>query len=141
MNRRAMLKTVAVAGAAFVIPSHLLGQLATDADWRAGVLRYLESLARPDGGYAWEDQSQSHLTPTFAVIGCYRALQQMPPDKTKLAAFVRTHHPREIKKLEQERRVFEFQQVQALVWLGEDASAFKENIRAWTQPLAYLKQY
>jgi hypothetical protein len=136
-----MLKTVAVAGAATVIPSHLFGQSPVNAGWRGRVFRYLESLARPDGGYAWEDQEQSHLTPTFAVVGCYRALKQTPPNKTKLAEFIRTHHPRELKKLEQERRAFEFQQVQALAWLGEDAAELKERILAWAQPLAYLKQY
>ena len=136
-----MLKTVAIAGAAPLLPARLFGQPAETAVWRNRLFRYLESLARPDGGYAWEDQEQSHLTPTFAVIGCYRALRQDPPNKTRLAEFVRTHHPRELKKLEQERRVFEFQQVQALVWLGDDASELKERILAWTQPLAYLKQY
>jgi hypothetical protein len=55
--------------------------------------------------------------------------------------FVRTHHPSQLKKLEQEQRVFEFQQIQALVWLGADASEFHEKIRSWTRPLAYLKQY
>ena len=99
MNRRTMLKTVAAAGAATIIPSHLFGQAPMNADWRGKILRYLESLARPDGGYAWEDQEQSHLTPTFAVVGCYHALGQTPPNKTKLAEFIRTHHPRELKKL------------------------------------------
>src|SRR4051812_34005470 len=61
---------------------------------------YLKSLARPDGGYAWDDQERSHLTPTFAVIGCYRLLGQDPPDARRLAEFVRTHHPFRIKKLE-----------------------------------------
>ena len=128
MNRRMMLKTVALAGAASAVPTRLFGQAPDNARSVSAVLRYLETRARPDGGYAWEDQEQSHLTPTFAVIGCYRALKQTPPNKAKLAEFVRTHHPRELKKLEQERRVFEFQQVQALVWLGENASELKEKI-------------
>jgi hypothetical protein len=140
MNRRAMLKTVAVAGAASAIPLPLFGQSNGSARSLA-LRRYLESLARADGGYGWEGQEHSHLTPTFYVIGCYRVLKQTPPNKAKLAEFVRTHHPSALKKLEQERRVFEFQQVQALAWLGEDASGFREKVRAWTQPLAYLKQY
>ncbi|HWH72572.1 MAG TPA: prenyltransferase/squalene oxidase repeat-containing protein, partial [Candidatus Sulfotelmatobacter sp.] len=105
------------------------------------VTHYLESLARPDGGYAWADQPESHLTPTYAVIGCYRALQQTPPRKSALAEFVRSHHPSRLKKLEQEHREFEFQQIQSLVWLGEDASSFREQISGWRKPTVYLKQY
>jgi len=141
MNRREMLKTVAVTGAAAALPVPLFGQAQGKANWHGDVLRYLETLARSDSGYGWEGQEHSHLTPTFYVIGCYRLLGQMPPKKSELAAFVRTHHPAALKKLEQERRIFEFQQTQALVWLGEDASVAKEKILGWKQPLAYLKQY
>jgi hypothetical protein len=136
-----MLKTVAVAGAAPALPIRLLSQIAGQAPSADAILCYLESLARPDGGYAWEDQEDSHLTPTLAVIGCYHVLGQMPPNRTRVAEFVRTHHPAELKKLEQERRIFEFQQVQALAWLGENTSAFRDKIRGWTRPLTYLKQY
>jgi hypothetical protein len=141
MNRRTMLKAVAVTGVAAALPIPLFGQSPAKASRRDELLRYLESLARPDGGYGWEGQEHSHLTPTFYVIGCYRLLGQMPPKKSELAEFVRTHHPAVLKKLEQERRIFEFQQTQALVWLGEDASVAKEKILGWKQPLAYLKQY
>jgi len=141
MNRRTMLKSVALAGVVTATPLSLLGQSRADANWRDDVLRYLESLARADGGYGWEGQEHSHLTPTYFVIGCYRVLGQTPPRKAQLAEFVRTHHPGTLKKLEQERRMFDFQQVQALVWLGADASALKEKILGWKQPLAYLKQY
>jgi len=134
-----MLKAVVVAGAATAFPMPLPGQ--ANVNWHQALLRYLESLARSDGGYAWEGQEHSHLTPTFYVIGCYRILGQTPPKKSQLAEFIRTHHPGALKKLEQERRIFEFQQAQALTWLGEDASALKEKILGWKQPLAYLKQY
>jgi hypothetical protein len=139
MNRRTALKHLALAGAASALPSHLFSKTAGDP--HAPIVRYLESHARPDGGYAWEDQDHSHLTPTFAVIGCYHALKLDPPNKTALAEFVRTHHPAKLKKLEQERRGFDFQQIQALAWLGADTSEFREKVRAWTQPVAYLKQY
>ncbi len=141
ISRRAMLKTVAVTGAAATFPVPLFGQAREGAARRGDMLRYLESLARPDGGYGWEGQEHSHLTPTFYVIGCYRLLGQMPPRKSELAEFIRTHHPAVLKKLEQERRIFEWQQVQALVWLGEDAAALKEKILGWKEPLAYMKQY
>ncbi|MCX7046940.1 MAG: prenyltransferase [Candidatus Sumerlaeota bacterium] len=142
MNRRAILKAMAAAGIGAAAPKILFSQGATQSDWKSEVIAYLETLARPDGGYAWGDQQDSHLTPTFAVIGCYQILKQTPPRKKELAEFVRSHHPARLKKLEQERRVFEFQQVQSLVWLGEEAPAeLREKIRAWKQPLAYLKQY
>lgn len=141
MNRRAMLKTAAMAGAAAAFSSALFSQSRTEVNWRGTILRYLESLARADGGYGWEGQEHSHLTPTFYVIGCYRLLGTVSPRAKQLAEFVRTHHPSALKKLEQERRVFDFQQVQALVWLGEDVSSLKEKILAWKKPLAYLKQY
>lgn len=141
MNRRAMLKAAAAAGAAAAVPWTLFSQSRAAANWRGDVIRYLESLARADGGYGWEGQEHSHLTPTFYVIGSYRLLGETPPRASRLAEFVRTRHPTVLKKLEQERRIFDFQQVQALVWLGEDATAFKDKILAWKKPLAYLKQY
>jgi hypothetical protein len=137
-----MLKAVAAAGCSIALPTLVSGQRAAAAPaWRSAVLAYLESLSRGDGGYAWEDQAASHLTPTFAVIGCYRLLGQAPPNQGKLAEFVRTHHPARLKKLEQEHHEFEFQQIQSLLWLGEDASSFRRQVSGWTKPYVYLKQY
>src|SRR5687768_3853971 len=127
MNRRTMLKSVAVTGAAAALPLSLFGQARDSANPRSAI-GYLETLARSDGGYGWEGQERSHLTPTFYVIGCYRLLGQTPPKKRELAEFIRTHHPSALKKLEQERRIFEFQQTQALTWLGKDAAVAKEKI-------------
>ncbi|MBM3851856.1 MAG: prenyltransferase, partial [Verrucomicrobia bacterium] len=138
LTRRAALKTFAGAGAVAALPRHLTAQSAAG---REAVLRYLASHARPDGGYAFEDQPRSHLTPTYAVIGSYRLLGEAPPNKARLIDYVRTHHPRELKKLEQERRIFEFQQVQSLVWLGDPAADFRERIGAMKAPLGYLRQY
>ena len=138
-----MLRTMALAGlGAGALPEQVLAQnVVKPGGLAAAATKYLEALSRPDGGYAWEDQEQSHLTSTFAVIGCFRVLRQTPPNKAAVAEFVRTHHPSRLKKLEQERRVFELQQVQSLVWLGEDASELAEKISSWREPLAYLKQY
>jgi hypothetical protein len=118
-NRRALLKWAAVAGAASAAPLRIFGQTAA-APWMRTIADYLETLARPDGGYAWGDQELSNLTPTFGVIGAYRALRLTPPRTDVLATYVRRNHPRELKKLEQERRIFDFQQIQALTWLGAD---------------------
>jgi prenyltransferase beta subunit len=142
MNRRALLKTLAAAGASsFVADSVLAAALAGSPDGRDGVIRYLETHRRADGGYGWEDQADSHLTPTFAVIGCYHLLDRTPPNKIELAGFVREHHPSRLKKLEQEHHEFEFQQIQSLLWLGEDAAEFQQKIGTWKQPYVYLKQY
>lgn len=137
LNRRSLLKMAAVAGTAAVCRP-VLAAVAPD---RSAITRYLDSLARPDHGYAWGDQGHSHLTPTFGVIGCYRLLGLTPPNRDALEHFVRTHHPRELKKLEQERRIFDFQQVQALAWLGADLAAFRPAIAALHKPLGYLRQY
>ena len=146
-GRRAMLAALAVAGSSLVggscaSPWPVAAEApAAPPKWRSALLGYLETLSRPDGGYAWADQPRSHLTPTYTVVGCYHLLKHDVPDATKVAAFVRGNHPSRLKKLEQERRAFEFQQVQALVWLGEDAADLRERILTWKQPLAYLKQY
>src|SRR5688572_3049514 len=142
LSRRAMLKLTTLAGAATISPLQIFGQSRpVREDVARTITDYLQTLARSDGGYAWGDQEISHLTPTLGVVGSCHVMRPMPPHKDRLAEYVRTHHPREVKKLEQERRIFDYQQVQALTWLGADASDFKPKISALTKPLGYLKQY
>ena len=142
VDRRDFLKA---AGAAISVAA--LGGDATagggnqSALWIRNVLGYLESLRREDGGYAWPDQDRSHLTPSFAAIGCYHILECTPPDKKSLVEFIQTHHPFRIKKLERDLKVFEFQQIQSLLWLSEDAGSFREQVRSWRKPSVYPKQY
>ncbi|HEY1378723.1 MAG TPA: prenyltransferase/squalene oxidase repeat-containing protein [Gemmataceae bacterium] len=138
-DRRTALKAAAAAGLSATLSPR--GVADGRPAWHTAVLNYLASLARPDGGYAWDDRADSHLTPTFAVIGCHRALGVEPPHKDRLADFVRTHHPFRIKKLERDIRVFEYQQVQSLVWLGADAASFREQVRGWRKPTAYPVRY
>ena len=145
-SRRTFFKYGALAGAGLALPRLAQGDEYTpvatvNAPTVTSVFTYLESLARPDGGYGWEDQEQSHLTPTYAVIGCYNLLGRKPSNTEKLAQFIKTHHPEQLKKLEQEHRVFDFQQVQSLVWLNADASELTPKIKARTKPLDYLKAY
>ena len=154
MDRRELLKLVAVAGmagnavcATSSNPPVRAGRSEKPPlDWRQAVLGYLESLARPDGGYGWDDQPDSHLTPTFAVIGCYKLFNQDPPNKKALAEFVRTHHPitgqdAEAGKHAAELRTFVYQQVQSLLWLNEDASSFHSQVQGWTEPSKYPVVY
>ncbi len=109
------------------------GAASADA-WAQEVFKYLESLRRADGGYAWGDQAQSHLTPTFGAVGCYHLLGQEPPDEASLVAFLRTHHPFAIKKLERDLPVFDFQQIQSLLWLGQEVGSFREQVKKWIKP-------
>lgn len=136
-----MLKTVGASSVVASLANPLLSQVIGIPTKKSALTVYLESLLQPEGGYAWHVEGRSHLTPTFAVAGCYRLLQEMPPERKRLADFIRSHHPSQIKKLEQEHREFEFQQIQSLAWLGEDTSSFRETAGAWTKPLVYLKQY
>ncbi len=143
LDRRTVLRTAAAAGLETLFSAAALSR---DDSGRSAassaVLTYLAGLARPDGGYAWwEDQSQTHLTPTFAAVGCFRLLKHEPPNKAKLAEYIREHHPFRIKKLERDLRVFEWQQIQSLLWLDENVSAFRDQVRRWTKPTTYPKQY
>ena len=142
MSRRTLLKLAATAELGTVLASRVAAEpVSPRPDWPPGVGAYLERLSRPGGGYAWDDLARAHLTPTYAVIGCYRLLGQEPPDKERLAEFIRTQHPARLRKLEQEHYVFEFQQIQSLLWLGTDASSFHALVRTWTRPPRYLPQY
>jgi prenyltransferase beta subunit len=145
LSRRHVLQRVAAVGLSAVLPrvGHSVDRDPDEgrAAWHAAILSYLSGLWRPDGGYAWDDQPRSHLTPTFAAIGCHALLGSTPSDAERLAEFVRTHHPTRWKKLEQEHREFEYQQIQSLLWLGADASGFHDLVRSWGLPVPYLKQY
>ena len=142
-----MLKVAAAGGIAGPLVACARGRVARPLpDWKLPILTYLKGLARPDGGYGWEDQPDSHLTPTFAVIGCFKLLKQVPPDKQAIAQFVRTHHPitgegAEAGKHATELRTFVYQQIQSLLWLGEDAASFKAEVQSWTQPSKYPVVY
>ncbi len=109
--------------------------------WASDVAGYLKGLRRADGGYGWADQDRSHLTPTFAAVGCFSLMGSEPPEKERLVEFIRRGHPFGIKKLERDLKVFEFEQIQSLLWLGADASSFGEQVRSWKKPSVYPKQY
>ena len=139
MNRRTWLKGVGAAGIALAAGT---GELqAMLGLWRRKVTRYLAQHKRADGGYAWINQEYSHLTPTYAVIGCYKLLDEMQPTLQALAEWVRTHHPLRKKKPEQEIQTFLYQQVQSLVWLGDRALDLHAKVKALVKPYRYLPQY
>lgn len=139
LSRRQWLKGVASAGV--LLGANNTRLFASDAAWKEKVFRYLARHKRTEGGYAWIDQQDAHLTPTFAVIGCYQALGQMPPEPKRLAEWVRTNHPLRKKKPEQEIQSFLYQQVQSLVWLGDKAEDLHAKVKAMVKPYRYLPQY
>ncbi|MDP3072588.1 MAG: prenyltransferase/squalene oxidase repeat-containing protein [Opitutaceae bacterium] len=139
LSRRQAIKLLAITGLAALSPRAVFGQSGRPAV--AAITAFLESLRRPDHGYGWPDQEIAHLTPTFGVVGAYHLLQIESPDPEELATYVRTHHPREVKPPQHEARIFDWQQVQALQWLGADATGFVERVAAFTQPIEFKRIY
>lgn len=118
------------------------GLFAAAGRWQSAVLRYMESLARPGGGYAFDLQTDPHLTATYFAVGCYRLLGVEPPRKAELARFVRRAFPLPERRLkERPLRRFRFEQIQTLLWLGEAAEEFREEIAGWTGPSRYDPYY
>ncbi len=111
--------------------------LEAQSSWKASTLNYIQHhLAKQDNGYGWEDQPDSHLTPTFAVIGILYDLGKLPAKRENLVAFVKTHHPQRGKNIEAgpsgtEERDLVYQQMQSLIWLEGDVSSFKNEVIAW----------
>lgn len=139
VDRRTVLKGMVAAGLMSAGARGVWGQ--ASQSWMEGVAKYLEGHAREDGGYGWEDQGQSHVTPTFAVIGCYQVMKREAPNREAVAEFVRKNHPLRGRKLEAELPIFEYQQVQSLVWLGGEVEAFKGIVGKWKGPQKYPAQY
>lgn len=146
-TRRTALKATAAGGILApwlaAIRSHAEAPAAAHVE---AIAAYMESLARPDGGYGWSDQPDSHLTPTFAVIGAYQALGRPVPRPDAAAAFVITRHPIRGKHAETqghaaELRTFIFEQIQALLWLGKDANSLRAEVAKWTKPSTYPAYY
>ena len=68
-------------------------KVSAQSRWRSDLLKYINvNLLKPDGGYGWEDQYDSHLTPTYAVTGILYDIGEVPKDKVRLAELIRTHH-------------------------------------------------
>lgn len=115
--------------------------------WQQELTQYISSkIAKPDGGYGWEDQPDSHLTPTFATIGVLHHLGQLPANKEALIRFVQAHHPQRQANKEtgpsaSQNRQFIYQQIQAIQWLGGDAASFKEEVSNWKSQAGNIGNY
>ena len=115
--------------------------------WKSEVLHYIHTnLAKVDGGYGWEDQPDSHLTPTFAVVGILYDLEMLPENKSELIEFIRTHHPQKGPNKEagpsgSNLRNLTYEQIQSIKWLSGDVSSFKDDVKSWKSQAGILANY
>ncbi|WP_169472260.1 prenyltransferase/squalene oxidase repeat-containing protein [Pedobacter hiemivivus] len=137
------------------LPLHVFSQ----SGWKKELLNYIEGkLSKPDGGYGWEDQYDSHLTPTFAVTGILYDINELPANKSQLAEFIRTHHPQkgtntttsyylgngprgEAGPSGSNMRNLIYEQIQAILWLGGNVSSFNEDVKSWKSQAGVLANY
>ena len=58
-------------------------QVAAQTSWKNQLHQYIDKkLSKSDGGYGWDDQPDSHIEPTYAVLGILKDIDQLPADKT-----------------------------------------------------------
>ncbi|MDZ7620629.1 MAG: prenyltransferase/squalene oxidase repeat-containing protein [Patescibacteria group bacterium] len=110
------------------------------------VVRYLEGLRKPDGGYGWSEQDDSYLTETYAAIGALRLLEEEVPNPEAAEAFIRDGHPtlgpkRETRQHWADPKEFTYQQIQALLWLGRPADDFAGLVESWRTVSKYAAAY
>ncbi len=125
------------------VPCALAAQPARGATWERDAIAFLETLRRADGGFAWPDEPDSALNPTFAAIACHRLLGLEPSRKEALINFVRSApYPwPELRRRERPLRGFEYEQAQSLIWLGADASLLQGAAAGWKAPSEYTTRY
>jgi hypothetical protein len=139
-NRRRFLAAAAMTGLGWA-GANACAKAPSTSELTDAVSSYLLARRTSDGRFGWHDLPRPHLTPTFAAIGCFQILGRPLPEPAKTAEFVREHHPFRIKRLERDLRVFDYQQIQSLLWLGEDVAPFREAVQTWTKPAVYPRQY
>ncbi len=139
-SRRQALKVLVASGLANLLPQRTVGQKGEE-NGDGPLTAFLERHRKSDGGYAWPGQKVAHLTPTSFVIGCYHALGVDPPHKEELIAFTWSHHPQSIWPLSERRFVFDHQQLQSLVWLGENVATLREKFSELEEPRRYNQRY
>ncbi|MEJ7691730.1 prenyltransferase/squalene oxidase repeat-containing protein [Daejeonella sp.] len=148
-----------VVGALFLTGTVTAQPTAKVSSWKKDLLTYIETkLSKPDGGYGWEDQYDSHLTPTYAVTGILYNIGELPKDKGRLAEFIRTHHPQkgtnttsnyflgnaprgEAGPSGSNLRNLVYEQIQAILWLNGDVSSFKADVKSWKSQAGILANY
>lgn len=142
-----MKKSIYTLCIALFIAGSMPLKVSAQATWRADLLKYINTkLAKPDGGYGWEDQYDSHSTVCFAVTGTLNDINALPQDKAKLAEFIRGHHPqhgpnREAGPSGSDLRNLTYEQIQAILWLGGDVSSFAQTVSGWKSQAGLLANY
>ncbi|MEJ7914039.1 MAG: prenyltransferase/squalene oxidase repeat-containing protein, partial [Chitinophagaceae bacterium] len=127
--------------------AHLLWlPAATAQQWKKNLLTYINSLEKPSGGWGWEDQPDAHITPTFAVVGILYHIGALPRNRSQKIAFIRAHHPqrggsKETGPSGSQLRNLTYQQIQAILWLGGDASFFKDEVEGWDSQAGNISNY
>lgn len=141
------------------------------ANWKENVLQYTNSLAKNDGGYGWPGQYDSHLTPTFAVVGILHNIDQLPGEEQRkeLINDIRNNHPQFKSQViqallykqknrvtylgEEWRRGSEagssgsvlrnliYQQIQAILWLNGNADEYNELVSTWKSQAGNIGNY
>jgi prenyltransferase beta subunit len=154
------MKTILIGSTLLFIACLLPSEGSAQSGWKNEMLNYINNkLSKSDGGYGWEDQYDSHLTPTFAVTGILFDIDELPKDKGRLAEFIRTHHPQkgptnnatnyylgnaprgEAGPSGSNLRNLVYEQIQAILWLGGDVSSFNEDIKSWKSQAGILANY
>ncbi len=134
MTRRALL-----AGAGSTV---LISRAAAAPELAEAILEFLAGRRNADGGYAWNPNELSHITPTFAAIGCHRLLQTPVPDADAVAEFVRGHYPvPDARRTDRPLWRFDFEQAQALLWLDEPLDSVRRLAEKWVRPAEFTKTY
>ncbi|MBI4905476.1 MAG: terpene cyclase/mutase family protein [Acidobacteria bacterium] len=108
----------------------------------SSLANFVETLAKPGGGYSWLPESDAHLTPTFGAVACYHVLGEPCPGRAATARFLRERYPMpERRRNDRPLRRFNYEQIQGLLWLNEDVTSFREEVLSWTQPSIFTTQY
>jgi len=143
----------------FLLNNIFVSSVSAQSSWRKNLLGYIDNrLLKPDGGYGWEDQYDSHLTPTYAVTGILYNIGELPKDKARLAEFIRTHHPQkgantsinyfmgsaprgEAGPSGSNMRNLVYEQIQSILWLNGDVSSFNSDVQSWKSQAGILANY
>jgi hypothetical protein len=108
----------------------------------AAPLGFLERRRNADGGYGWSPGEPSHLTPTFAAVGCYGLLRAAVPEPRRVAEFVLSHYPMpDARRTDRPLWRFDFEQAQTLQWLGQPVAPLRPLAEKWAKPAAFTKRY
>jgi prenyltransferase beta subunit len=141
LSRRRFVQSLSSLPIAARLPA-LTAQGQTSHEVAHGIVTWLETHRRAEGGYGWSSAHQAHITPTYAAVGSYHLLGLSVPNADLVAAFVRTHYPLpEERRTVRAMRYFDLQQIQTLLWLNQSVDSFRPMLTGWTKPSTYESYY